>query len=71
MRTILFVLCLVSVSLAQDGKPDDELVMLRNQLRSIRGVVILSGGVNVLSAIKLLADRVIELENRVVQLENK
>lgn len=71
MRTILFVLCLVSVALAQDGKPDDELVILRDQLRQVRGVAVRRGGVDTIEALRVIAERLVEIEQRVERLEKK
>lgn len=71
MRTLLFVFCLVSATLAQDAKPDDELIMLRNQLRQVRGVVIRMGGIDTIEALRTIADRLVEIEQRVELLEKK
>lgn len=73
LRTVAVAIVLATAFPAhcQDHRPDDEVVILRNQLRQVRGVVIQVGGINTIEALRVLADAVIDIEARLGRIERR
>lgn len=65
------VLLLAVPAQCQDHRPDDEVVMLRNHLRQLKGVAIGIGGINFTEALRVIADAVIDQEIRLRRLERQ
>jgi hypothetical protein len=55
----------------QDARPDDEIMILRNQLHAVQGVAVRMSGIDTIGAMRLMTDRLIEIDQRLERLERK